>query len=373
MNPPRGTAPQTGAQRSESLKIWLRRIGWTALVVVALVAIFMFDFLRHGGQFKTLEPHFAGSCTVMPLDASSEDIQIDRARGLAYLSWLDRRGQVEGKPVLGTVMLLDLNLPDARPRPALASDPPRFRPHGMSLYRAGDGSQRLFVISHPAGGDQVVEIFEQTATGAFAPVRSVRDPLLLDPNAIVATGPEQFYVANDSGATSAFGKATELLFRRGLSKVVYFDGRRMRAVASGLKSASGIAMSPDGSRLYVAETSGNRISVFARNAASGDLALLEQVELGSAADNINVDADGSVWIAAHAKVLALGMHFGNPANLAPTQIFRFLPGAKGDARLVEIYLDDGRQISAGSVGAVFDKQLLIGSITERKVLRCRLP
>lgn len=355
------------------MQIWLKRIGWTALVIVALVAIVMFDFLRHGGQFKTLEPHFAGTCIILPMDASAEDIQVDRARGVAYLSYLDRRGQVEGRPVLGTVMLLDLNQPDARPRPALASDPPRFRPHGMSLYRAGDGSQRLFVISHPPGGDQVVEIFEQTATGAFVPVRSVRDPLLLDPNAIVAAGPEQFYVANDSGATNAFQKVTELLFRRGLSKVVYFDGRTMRAVATGLKSASGIAMSPDGSRVYVAETSGNRVSVFARNAASGDLTFVEHVELGSAADNINVDADGSVWIAAHAKVLALGLHFGDATKLAPTQVFRFLPGAKGDARLTEVYLDSGQAISAGSVGAAVNKQLLIGSITERKILRCRLP
>jgi len=355
------------------LKTWLKRIGWTALVIVALVAIVAVDFLRHGGQFKTLEPHFAGTCTTLPMTASAEDIQLDRARGLAYLSYLDRRGQVEGKPVLGTVMLLDLNLPDSRPRPALAVDPPKFRPHGMSLYRAGDGTQRLFVISHPPGGDQVVEIFEQSATGAFSPVRSVRDPLLLDPNAIVAVGPEQFYVANDSGATSGFEKATELLFRRGLSKVVYFDGRRMRAVATGLKSASGIAMSPDGTRVYVAETSGNRISVFARNAASGDLTFVEHVDLGSAADNINVDTDGSVWIAAHAKVLALGRHFGNAAMLAPTQIFRFRPDARGDARLAEIYLDGGQAISAGSVGAVFNKQLLIGSITERKILRCRLP
>jgi arylesterase / paraoxonase len=198
------------------LKTWLKRIGWTALVVIALVAIIVVDFLRHGGQFKTLEPHFAGTCTTLSMAASAEDIQIDRARGLAYLSYLDRRGQVEGKPVLGTVMLLDLNQPDARPRPALAADPPQFRPHGMSLYRACDGSQRLFVISHPRGGGQVVEIFEQSVTGAFTPVRSVRDPLLLDPNAIVAAGPEQFYVANDSGATNGFEKATELLFRRGL-------------------------------------------------------------------------------------------------------------------------------------------------------------
>ncbi len=370
---PAGAAPQTGAQRSASLKIWLKRIGWTALVVAVLVAAVVLDFLRHGGQFKTLKPHFAGTCTAVPMEASAEDIQLDRARGLAYLSYLDRRGQVEGRPVLGTVMLLDLNLAEPRPRPALASDPPLFRPHGMSLYRAGDGSQRLFVISHPPGAAHTVEIFEQAATGAFAPVRTVRDPLLLDPNAIVAAGPEQFYVANDSGATNGFARATELLFRRGLSQVVYFDGRSMRAVASGLESASGIAMSPDGSRVYVSETSGNRIAVFSRNAASGDLALLEHVELGSAPDNINVDADGSVWIAAHAKVLALGLHFGDARRLAPTQLFRFRPEAKGAGRLVEVYLDGGERISAGSVGAVFNRQLLIGSITERKILQCHLP
>lgn len=355
------------------MKTWLRRIGWTALALVALLAIVVFDFLRHGGQFKTLQPHFAGTCTTVPLEASAEDIQIDRARGLAFLSYLDRRAQVEGKAVLGTVMMLDLNQPDSRPRPALATDPPQFRPHGMSLYRAGDGSQRLFVISHPPVGGHVVEILEQSATGAFVAVRSVRDPLLLDPNAIVAAGPEQFYIANDSGATNAFSRLTELLFRRGLSQVVYFDGKSMRAVATDLKSASGIAMSPDGSRIYVAETSGNRMSIYERNAASGDLSFLEHVDLGSAADNINVDADGSVWIAAHAKVLALGMHFGDASKPAPTQLFRFLPTAKGKARLSEVYLDGGQQISAGSVGAVFGHQLLIGSITERKILRCQLP
>jgi hypothetical protein len=41
--------------------------------------------------------------------------------------------------------------------------------------------------------------------------------------------------------------------------------------------------------------------------------------------------------------------------------------------LQTVYAQDGREISAGSVGAVSNGTLLIGSITDRTVLRCRLP
>lgn len=353
---------------------WLKRIGIGLLATLVVVAIIVIDFLRHGGQFRSLEPAFAGRCETLPLEASAEDIQIDRTRGVAYLSYLDRRGLVEGRPVTGTVMLLDLNVPQPRPRPALLADPPGFRPHGLSLYRAGDGALRLFAINHPRSGGHAIEIFEQQPTGAFAAVRSVRDPLLVDPNAVLAVGPNQFYVANDSGAHNRFERATELLFRRGLSTVVYFDGRSMRVAASGLKSAAGIAMSRDGTRVFVSETAGNRLAIFARNAASGDLRLLGHVELGSAPDNINVDGDGRIWVAAHARVLALVQHFGDSTRLAPTQVFRLADAPEpAQMRPEQIYLNLGEQISAGSVGAVFGDQLLIGSITERKLLRCRLP
>ncbi len=354
--------------------IWLKRIGIGLLAVLVVVAVVAVDFLRHGGQFRSLRPAFAGSCETLPLEASAEDVQLDRARSVAYLSYLDRRGLVDGRAVTGTVMLLDLNVPDPRPRPALLTEPPNFRPHGLSLYRAGDGALRLFAINHPPGGGHAVEIFEQGPTGAFAAVGTIRDPLLVDPNAILATGPNQFYAANDTGARNGFERATELLFRRGLSTVVYHDGRVTRVAATGLKSASGIAMSRDGTRVYVSETSGNRLAVFERNAASGDLRLLGHIALGSAPDNLNVDEEGRIWIAAHARVLALIQHFRDATRLAPTQIFRLHDVADpARARPEQIYLNLGEQISAGSVGAVFGDQLLIGSITERKLLRCRLP
>jgi arylesterase/paraoxonase len=269
--------------------------------------------------------------------------------------------------VLGTVMLIDLNAPEPRPRPALMADPPDFRPHGMSLYRAGDGTMRLFVISHSPviGGSvrQEVQIFEQSATGAFSLVRTVRDPLIRKPNAIVAVGMDQFYLANDSGADNGWERVQEMAFRRGLSTLAYFDGTKMRAADT----------SPDGTRIYVSETTGKRVRIYSRNAASGDLSLEELLELGSAPDNLNVDERGRVWIAAHARSLALVRNFISEKNLAPSQILRFDPAATGAARLTQVYLNMGEAISGAAVGAVYNQSLLMGSITDRKLLRCRLP
>lgn len=352
-----------------------RRLGIALLALAGLLAVLVLDFLRHGGQFTRLHPHFAGSCEELPLAASVEDIRIDSGRGLAYLSYLDRRALVERRPVRGTVMLLDLEAARPAVRAALATEPPDFRPHGMSLYRplAGEGRPRLFVISHPRGEEHTVEIFEQSETGAFVPVETVRDPLLAAPNAIFAVGPRQFYVANDSGATSRFERLQELVFRRGLATLAYYDGSTMHAAATGLKSAAGLDGSADGRVLYVSETAGKRLHVFDRDPQSGALRSRETVDLGSAPDNVFVDPQGQVWIAAHAKVLALVRHFADAARPAPTQILRFLPAAAGDARLTEVFVDSGERLSAGSVAAVHGERMLLGSITERKLLLCRLP
>jgi arylesterase/paraoxonase len=275
--------------------------------------------------------------------------------------------------VLGTVMLLDLSLPEPRPRPALTMDPPNFRPHGMSLYRTGDGSERLFVISHPPGAAHAIEVFEQGPTGAFMPVRTLHDALLVRPNAILAVGPNQFYVANDSGATGGFSRATEMLFRRGLSTLLFFDGEKFRVVDSGIASAAGLAMSLDGATIYVSETSANRLRRYSRKPSSGDVQLIDTIDVGSAPDNINLAGDGSLWIAAHANTLALIRHFGDAKRLAPTQVFRLTEDAAGKPTLKEIYLNAGEQLSAGSVAAAFGGEMLLGSITDHKILRCRIP
>jgi len=349
------------------VKTWQKRTLIVVAVFVVVVGLFTLEFMSFGGQFRDLRNRSPGACSTLSLNASAEDIQIDRNRSIAYLSSLDRRSLVEGNDVKGTVLQVDLVADPLRAEPALSSAPSGFRPHGMSLYRMGDGKQRLFVISHPEGEDHVVEIFEQDADNRFAHVGSVRDPLLVSPNAIVAVGPQQFYVANDKGATGIFQRIAESLFRRGLSKVVYFDGETMTIAADGLKSAVGMGLSPDGLTVYVAETLGKRISVYTRNPLTGELVFREHIEIDGSPDNINVDADGALWIATHAKLLDLIRHFGDASHRAPTTILRYASGV-----LTPIYVNDGSAISAGSVGAAFGGRLYIGSITEPKLHICRM-
>lgn len=347
--------------------MWQRRLLITLGALVAVVGLFTLEFMSFGGQFRTIEPRAPGPCDTLVLEGSAEDIQIDRNRSVAYLSMLDRRALINGQDVRGTIAQLDLADEPLRPRAALASTPENFRPHGMALYRMGDGTQRLFVISHPAGEPHVVEIFEQGSDGLFSHIGSIRDPLLKSPNAIVAVGPQQFYVANDKGASGPFERIFEFAFRSGMSTIVFYDGQTMRIVADSLKSAVGLGISPDGLRIAVAETLGKRITLFARNPASGTLSLEKRVDLGGAPDNINVDADGTLWIAIHARLLDLIRHFGDPEHPAPTTLLRYT-----DDRTEIVYAENGSTLSAGSVGAAFGGRLFMGSITEPKLRVCRL-
>jgi sugar lactone lactonase YvrE len=213
-------------------------------------------------------------------------------------------------------------------------------------------------------------VFERTETGAFTLIDTVEDPSFVRPNAIAAVGERQFYIANDSGARNQFEKTQEMLFRRGLATLVYYTGSEAHIVDSGLKSAAGIALSPDTTRLYVAETGGKALRIYKRDLTSGAVELLESVALEGAPDNLNVATDGTVWIALHAKTLALVRSFADATRVAPTTIVRFDPAAPAESRLTTIYVNEGQELSAGSVAASIGNRFVAGSITDRKVLVC---
>jgi arylesterase/paraoxonase len=348
----------------------LKRILAVLGILVLLIGAATAWLLARGGAFRAISPHFAGTCTELPLEGSGEDIVIDRERGFAYLSHMDRLGGIAGKPVQGMVMRVDLNSRPFAAVPALASKPGHFRPHGMSLWIGADGERRLFVINHGAkrGVDpEAVELFRESAPGEFVHEETFRDPLLLSPNDLAAVGPRQFYVANDKPLGGGMAAALQQA-GIGASPITYFDGTAARYVVSDIASGGGINTSLDHRTVYVAETAGQRVRVLDRDQA-GNLAERARVPIATSPDNIDVAADGSLWVTGHANTLALIRHFIN-GHPAPTQVWRVTLGAGGADGVEEIYLDDGQQMSAGSVGATWNDLLLIGSITAPKIQVC---
>jgi arylesterase/paraoxonase len=343
-------------------------LGLVLLVGVLFTAIVAW----RGHFFRDVESRFAGTCEALPLEGSAEDIQLDRERGLAYLSVLDRLALVEGsKDVQGTVMKVDLSLKPLHAEPALLSQPDHFRPHGLSLY-AGEGGRRyLFALNHPVnrGSEpEMLEIFEELTPGRFGHVATISDPLFVSPNDIVAVGPREAYVANDK-ATSTIGNVLQQIGIGG-SPITYVNGDDISVVKSDIAAGGGIAATADGKTIYVTETAAQRVRVLARDPDDGSLTDVERIAVDTSPDNIDVAADGSLWIGAHANTLKLIQHFaqGRPA---PSQVRRL---QLQDGRSIrDVYLNDGREISASSVGVNYDNLLLVGSITARKLLVCTLP
>jgi hypothetical protein len=56
---------------------------------------------------------------------------------------------------------------------------------------------------------------------------------------------------------------------------------------------------------------------------------------------------------------------------SPTQVLKFDPAASKDGRVSEIYINDGAEISAGTVAAPSGDQFVVGSLTDHKLLLCK--
>jgi hypothetical protein len=180
-------------------------------VVLASIVLLAYPRIAH-----RMGARAAGACEEIATAAGVGDISIDSARGVAYLAYLDRTPNAEGKQPTGTIMLVDLKAKEPHVRAALATDPANFRPLALSVYTPAEGPRRLFVIDADTG-TLAIQVFEHSSTGAFTLVQTMHDSRLANPTAIVASGPDQFYVVS-KGSWWRFGSRS----------VAYFDGQSLR-------------------------------------------------------------------------------------------------------------------------------------------------
>jgi arylesterase/paraoxonase len=346
-----------------------KRISITLAVLLILVGGWFVYLYWLAGQFKTIEPHFAGKCKVVGGVVGPEDITIHPRTGVAYVSGCDWRAVLAGGAGRGAIYAYDLNAVTAEPVNLTPDADADFRPHGISLFVGEDGREALFVINHQ-GGEHRIDVFD-LKDGALVPRKTLTSPTLVSPNDIVAVGPDRFYVTNDHRYPSGWKRKLEDYLRLRRSNVVYYDGSGFVEAASGIAYANGVNVSPDGRLLYVCAVTEGTLHIYDRDPPSGRLEHRDEIDLGTGVDNIEVEADGDLWIGAHPQLFTFLEHAEDHWKVSPSQVLHLTPRKNGGYDVEEVYLDTGEQISASSVAAAWGNRLLIGAVFDSKFLDCR--
>jgi len=344
-----------------------------AVILVGAIAMIVRTLIA-AGVFTAFTPGFAGTCQALAGVVGPEDLQIDASDRLVFVSATDRHAPAGHPSLQDGLYTFPLDHPEAG-FTKLSGTPRDFHPHGLSLYRGSDGKLTLMVVNHQASGEQAVEIFDVAILGGGAKLTArghIEGGQLISPNDLVAAGPDRFYVTNDFGSTTALGRTLEGYLLLPRSNVVYFNGDFFRPAITGLVGANGIALSPDGAHLYVAETLGRSVLSYRRDAFSGVLQFENATPLPAGADNIDVAADGALWVAGHPKILAVLDYAADRTKPSPSEIFRLPVQAGAPQAAALVYANSGRQIGAASVGAALGAKLFIGSPFDDKVLDCTL-
>lgn len=351
----------------------LKWLGFAIAIIVFCLGLYFFGVLSSTGQFAKIEPHFNGKCNRIDGVVGAEDIEVDSAQGLIFLSSLDRRNLLSGADVQGAIYGLALNDLDTKPTKIETKITDKFHPHGMSIYRDGGRLARLFVINHPTLETTTVEIFDINQGGKLTHIRTIKGfAELISGNDIIAVGPDQFYMTNDAGQSGSRLKALENYFRIPSASIAYFDGKTMRTVADGLIYANGINVSQDKELLYVSEFLNQKIQIYKRDLTNGSLRRIATIGLKTHLDNIHVDNDDNLWVGAHPKLLELLSHARNGENISPSQVLKISFGVNNEAIVDEVYLNDGTMLSGSSVAVPIGNKLLIGSVFEPYILICQM-
>ena len=214
--------------------------------------------------------------------------------------------------------------------------------------------------------------FSLAAQVALTLARTVTAPHFVSLNDVTGSGQEAFYVTNDHGRKGPGGHLLEDASMIGRASVVYFDGTSARTVADKLRYANGITLTPDGQRVFVAETTGYQIRSYVRQ-PNGDLRPSDPpLFVDTSPDNFSIDDRGNLLLAGHPSPLQFLRHARSAAQPAPSEVVQLsiLSGASGPASVQRIYREPGKLLSASSVAVAHGAHLLIGGVFDRGILHC---
>jgi sugar lactone lactonase YvrE len=124
-------------------------------------------------------------------------------------------------------------------------------------------------------------------------------------------------------------------------------GGRLNAVVKNVTVSNGLGWSPDGSRMYYADTPLRRVDVFDYDPATGEAfarrAFADLSEAEGAPDGLTVDADGCVWVAMWGgSALRRFTPEGQPDAVLPVPVSQPTSCAFGGPDLADLYVTSAR-------------------------------
>lgn len=364
---------------------------FSALAVGAVVVYFVF---WAGG------PQGAGmlkACRAISLVASGaglpvvgvEDIAVDEARGVAYLSAYDRR-RVKQEEKTGRITtqggIYALGLAELRTGGDTISvvdltagfrERGDFRPHGIGLV---DGNPpMLFAINrlyHEDIRQPVVDGFAVRGDKLEHRLRFSHERLCTA-NDVLPLGPEAFLVSHDRRHCGGAKRRWEEAFGPRGGYVTRYREGAFSIVLQKAGFPNGIALFTDETgreRLVVAHTLERILAVFEKE----DVLLtrdpfdgfLENIPLQGPPDNLTVDGHGDLYIAILPKPFRFAWYIGGMAGKAPSAVFRLREGNSDADSLQLLFNDDGSLISGATVAARLEDYLLIGSAWDDHIAVC---
>lgn len=358
----------------------ISKIFWTfvGLIMISLVYVWASAFTR-AGEFSHLYPRFDGVCQNVGGYIGVEDMAYDKRGDQLIVASLDRKAMAQGNSVRGALLRLRTDLDPSVPiTPIDISNnaPADLSPIAVGIWQYGDYGVATLAVVNRKGNRSVIETYGVNQ-GELTHNATINHPPLDRISDVAPVSEHAFYVTNESDykSGSMVSAIAQMFDKDNTGSIWYYDGTNYRKVAAGLSFASSIAVSNDGSKVYATGIFSRNLRIYDRNSETGDLSLADEVFLGTGADNIFVDDEGRIFIAAHPKIYTFLVYVTFGSGTPPSQIIVIEPSPEGKGGKVDqVYLSAGSDgFDGATIGAKVRNRLFMGSPFEHSVRTCTLP
>jgi len=326
-----------------------------------------------------------------------EDLAIDRARGLAYLSAYDRRAVAEeletqaGPRTTGGIYVLDLaetiGAEATVERLAVPqTDAEIARPHGIALNARPGGSRLAAIDRHYERREGRWHLTPRLVQAKLSKngrrvISAKARPLpqiLCSPNDLTFVG-KDLLVTNDRGHCAGIARVWEDIIGGAGGRLVRLSETEAETVVMDIPFANGVARMPAAPRrmrLVLAATRAGGLFFFPADVQDRPARKASTfLELDAAPDNITRSSDGTLYVAAHPALPVYALFRSGLAGVerAPSAVYAVSMEDTGRPQARKLVADPaGSVISGATVAARFEDRLLIGAAYDDHLAVCDL-